>query len=134
MQSSLSRQLIARLAQAAGQPGGGGQPSDQATPDATGAQLGAQFSQLAGADPNMMLKAAQQVKAMMVAIFGRTAFSMPEAARHAGQANKSIDAMIKSLQEGAAAQMATAPIANSAALPNPSDMGGMGGQDQGMGL
>lgn len=127
-QSMMARQLIARLAGAAP----GGDPGQQASPDATGAQLGAQFSQLAGADPNMMLKAAQQLKAMLVAIFQRTAFTMPEAARHAGQANKSIDAMIKSLQDGAAAQMATAPIANSSALPNPGDMGGS--PDQGLSL
>lgn len=118
MQASLSRQLIQRLAQASGQ----GDPGAQASPDAAGAQLGAQFSQLSGADPNMMLKASQQLKAMLVAIIQRTAFTMPEAARHAGQGMKAIDSMIKSLQEGAAAQMATSPIANTAALPGPGDM------------
>lgn len=128
-QASLSRQLIARLAAASGASGGATPPGAAATPDAAGAQLGAQFSQLSGADPNLMLKAAQQIKAMLVATIQRTAFTMPEAARHAGQAMKAIDAMIKALQEGAAAQMATSPIANSAALPDMS-----GGADQGMGL
>src|ERR1700680_4063676 len=92
VQASMARQLVQRLAQ-----GQGG-----AQPDAAGAQLAAQFSQLQGADPQMLLKAAQQLKAMLVAIFARTSFTIPEAARHAGTAQKSIDSMIKALEQGAA--------------------------------
>lgn len=130
VQAALSRQLIQRLASS----GQGGDPASQSTPDAVGSQLSAQFSQLAGADPNLLLKAAQQIKQMMVAINTRTAFTMPEASRHAGQAMKGIDAMIKSLSEGAAAQAAASPIVNQAALPQSGDMGGGMSQDQGLGI
>ena len=106
----MARQLVQRLAQ---QQGG-------ASPDAAGQQLGAQFAQLQGADPTMLLKAANDLKSMLLAIDVRTAFSVPEASRHAGQARKSIDAMIKALEQGAATQQTVRPpIANNAGLPNP---------------
>lgn len=131
VQASLSRQLIQRLAQSQMQ--GGGQPaSASSTPDAVGQQLSSQFSQLAGADPNLLLKASQQLKQMLVAIFQRTAFTMPEASRHAGQASKAIDSMIKVLSDGVAAQAAASPIVNSAALPQTGDMGSS--PDQGLGI
>lgn len=120
----MARQLVQRLAQ-----GQGG-----ASPDAAGSQLASQFSQLQGADPQMLLKAAQQLKAMLLAIDVRTAFTVPEASRHAGQARKSIDAMIKALEQGAATQQAVRPpIANNAGLPNPQPMPGEGGMPQGEG-
>ena len=78
----------------------------------------------------MLLKAAQQVKSMLLAIDVRTAFTVPEASRHAGQARKSIDSMIKALEQGAATQNAVQPpIANNAAMPNP-QMSPGGGEPQ----
>ena len=118
VQGMMARQLVERLAKSGGQQG--------ASPDAAGEQLGAQFSQLQGADPQMLLKAAQQVKSMLVAIDVRTAFAVPEASRHAGQARKSIDAMIKALEQGAATQQTVRPIANQAAMPNPQQNPGGG--------
>jgi hypothetical protein len=79
----------------------------------------------------MLLKAAQQVKSMLLAIDVRTAFVVPEASRHAGTARKSIDSMIKALEQASATQQsvrppggagagpAAPPIANNAAMPNP---------------
>lgn len=118
----MARQLVERLAQNKG----------GAEPDAAGQQLSAQFSQLQGADPQMLLKAAQQLKSMLLAIDVRTAFTVPEASRHAGQARKSIDAMIKALEQGAATQATVRPpIANNAAMPNPQPQQMPGGGPQG---
>ncbi len=119
----LQRQLIERLAQR-----GSGEASK---PDAAGDQLSQQFSQLAGADPQMMLKALTQIKTMMVAIYARTAFQVPEASRHVSQAQKSIDAAMKALQSAAATvNTVQPPISNNAALPNPAQNPG-GGEPQG---
>jgi hypothetical protein len=134
-----ARSLVERLAQGAGggpdQPGAGG-------PDAAGGQLSQQLSELKGADPQLMQKATEQIKAMLLAIQVRTAFQVPEAARHAAQAQKSIDGMLKALQQAtAAANTIQAPIVNQAGvsapslgpvagpqqLPPPGGMGGSGG-------
>lgn len=109
-------QLIKRLAGGAG-----------ATPDAAGQQLSSQFSELNNADPAMGSNAAKQIKSMLVAMVGKYAFEVPEASRHAAQALKSIDAMIKALEQGAATQKTigggqrqqTPGIQNNAGLPSP---------------
>lgn len=120
MQSSMARQLVQRLAQ-----GQGG-----AAPEAADSQLASQFSELQGADPNLLLKSAKQLKQMLVQIYVRTAFSIPEASRHAASAQKSLDAMIKALEQGAATQASVRPpIANNAAMPNPTQNPG-GGEPQ----
>lgn len=109
----LQRQLVERLAQM-----GGGAASQDAS---AGQQLSQQFSQLQGADPQMGLKALDQVKTMMVALYPKFAFEVPQAARHIAQAQKSIDAAMAELQKAAATvNTVRPPITNGAALPNPS--------------
>lgn len=123
VRAMMARQLIQRMAQ------GQGGANDQAM----GAQLDGQFSQLQGADPQFMLKALNQIKMMMVPLFGRAAFAVPEVSRHIAQAQKSVDAAIKAAEQGAATQQSVRPIiVNNAAMPNPvQNPGGgepMGGQ------
>jgi len=118
-----ARQMVERLAKQG--PGQGG-----ASPDASGQQVSQQLSELKGADPQLLSKAAEQMKAMALAIQVRTAFQVPEAARHFAQAQKSIDAGIKALQQAAAtANTVSSPIVNNAGM-NPAQPGG-GGGDQG---
>lgn len=110
VRAMMARQLIQRMAQ-----GQGG-----ANEQGMGAQLGSQFSQLQGADPQFMLKALNQIKVMMVPLYGRAAFAVPEVSRHIAQAQKSVDAAIKAAEQGAATQKSVQPqIANNAAMPNP---------------
>ena len=105
-----ARQLVERLAQR-------GAPQGGASPDAAGQQLSQQLSELKGADPQLLLKAAEQMKAMALAIQVRTAFQVPEAGRHMAQAQKSLDAAIKALQQASAtANTASSPIVNNAGM------------------
>jgi hypothetical protein len=120
-----AQQLVSQLAQRGPAQGG-------ASPDAAGQQLSQQMSELNGADPQMMLKAAEQMKAMALAIQVRVAFQVPEAARHMAQAQKSLDAAIKSLQQAAAtSNTVSQPIVNQAGMPptgqqpNPANSEGM---------
>lgn len=112
----MARQLVQALAnQGPGAAGGmaGPDPNDQA-----GQQLSTQFSELQNADPQFMLRALQQVKAMQVSLYPRAAFQIPEAARHIAQAQKSIDSAIKAVEQAAATQNAIRPgIANRASIP-----------------
>ena len=109
VRAMMARQLIQRMAQ------GGG-----ATDQSMGQQLGGQFAQLQGADPQFMLKALNQIKVMMVPLYGRAAFAVPEVSRHIATAQKSIDAAIKAAEQGAATQQSVRPpIVNNAAMPNP---------------
>ena len=106
--------MVARLAQM------GGAKQGANSPDAAGQQLSQQLSELKGADPQLLTKAGEQVKAMLLAIQVRTAFQVPEAARHAAQAQKSIDGMLKALQQASAtANTVSSPIVNNAGMtPN----------------
>ena len=94
-----ARAMVERLAQQ----GGPQQPDTPSGPDAAGGQLSQQLSELKGADPQLMQKATEQIKAMLLAIQVRTAFQVPAAARHAAQAQKSIDGMLKALTQATAA-------------------------------
>lgn len=128
VRAMMARQLIARMA------GGQGGANDQSM----GAQLGGQFAQLQGADPQFMLKALNQIKMMMVPLYGRAAFAVPEVSRHIAQAQKSVDAAIKAAEQGAATQQSVRPqIVNNAAMPNPVQGPGggepMGGGSEGGG-
>jgi hypothetical protein len=109
MKSMMAQQMVKRLA-THGQEG-----SD---PSAAGRQLSEQMSQLSGADPKMLSKAMEQVKSMLVAIYTKTAFQVPEAARHAAQAQKSVDAAIKALEQASATEQTVAPIVNQAGMSN----------------
>ena len=102
--------MVQRLAKMQPQGGAG-------TPDAAGQQLSQQMSELKGADPQMLVKAAEQMKAMATAIYVRTAFQVPGAARHIAQATKSLDAAIKELQQATAtANTVSSPIVNNAGM------------------
>lgn len=118
-----AKQLVERLAKQ----GGGG---DAGTPGAAGQQLSQQLSELQGADPQMLLKGVEQMKAMSVAIYARVAFQVPEAARHIAQSTKSLDAALKALQQASAtANTVSSPIVNNAGM-SPTQQGGE--QSEGM--
>lgn len=119
-----ARQMVEQLAKRGGPSQGG------TSPDASGQQLSQQLSELKGADPSLLTKAAEQMKAMALAIQVRTAFQVPEAARHMAQAQKSLDAAIKALQQAAAtANTVSSPIVNNAGInpQQPQQPGGPGG-------
>lgn len=117
--------MVERLAKQGSAQGG-------ASPDASGQQLSQQLSELKGADPQLLVKAAEQIKSMSLAIQVRTAFQVPEAARHMAQVQKSIDAAIKSLQQAAAtANTVSSPIVNNAGM-NPTQPGGETSGSEGM--
>jgi hypothetical protein len=123
-----ARQLIERIAQRGqgGQGGPGGQPGapGAGSPDAAGQQLSQQMSELKGADPQLLVKAAEQMKAMSLAIQVRTAFQVPGASRHFAKAIDAINSGIKELQQAAAtANTVSSPIVNSAGM-NPTQPSG----------
>jgi len=117
-------QMISQLAkQAPGQGGSGGAGS----PDAAGRQLSQQMAELQGADPQLLVKAGEQVKAMLGALYTKTMFQVPGASRQAAKAVAAVDAMLKELQQAAATvNTVNSPIVNSAGMP-PTQMGGPGG-------
>jgi hypothetical protein len=129
-------QMVQRLAKMGPQSGGAGGAGGAASPDAAGQQMSQQLSELKGADPQMLVKAAEQMKAMATAIYVRTSFQVPEAARHIAQATKSLDAAIKALQQASAtANTVSSPIVNNAGMsPTQPQPGGQpdGGGAEGM--
>lgn len=126
-----ARQMVEQLAKRGPAQGG-------ATPDAAGQQLSQQLSELKGADPQLLQKAAEQMKAMALAIQVRTAFQVPGASRQFAKAITAIDAGIKELQQASAtANTVSSPIVNQAGMsPNqPQPSGGPpspGGGPEGM--
>ena len=123
VQGMQARQLVEQMAKRGGPSEGG------ASPQASGQQLSQQLSELKGADPTLLVKAAEQMKAMATAIYVRTSFQVPEAARHIAQATKSLDAAIKALQQASAtASTVSSPIVNQAGMsPNQPQPGGQPG-------
>ena len=97
-------------------------------PSPAGQQLSQQLSELQGADPEAMMKSLSQVKALLVSLYPRAAFTIPEVARELAQATKYLDNAIEKTKKAAETAAAVTPIANNAAIPNPS------GAEQGMGL
>lgn len=112
VQALQARSMVDRLSQLAPQQGG-------ASPDAAGMQLSSQMSQLKGADPNLMTKAGEMIKSMLMAMQFRMAFVTPEAARHAMMAQKSLDSMLEALKKASAVTNTVAPIANNAGMTPP---------------
>ena len=111
----MAAQLVNRLA-TRGRPGGGA--AGMASPDEAGEQVQSQFSQLQGADPEMVTKMLQKIKQLLVVLYNQTVFQVPEAARHISGAQKEIDQGLKAIQQAAATLNAVRPqIANNAALP-----------------
>jgi hypothetical protein len=133
----MARQMVERLAKQGGAPGqGGGAAAGPAAPDAAGQQLSQQLSELKGADPQLLVKAAEQLKSMALAIQVRTAFQVPGASRHFAKVGPAIDAGIKELQQAAATvNTVSSPIVNQAGLSPTQPMGGPGpsnGSQEGM--
>jgi hypothetical protein len=83
-----------------------------------GPQIAAQLSELNGADPQMIQKMLNQIKSVMVALYPRSAFTLPGVARNLAQAQKYIDNAIKEAEQGVATQQSVQPpIANGAGQP-----------------
>ena len=122
----LAQQMVKRLAggPASGQPPGGPQGPPGAgmggpgASEMAGQQVAAQLGELQGADPDMIMKMLNQVKSVMVALYPRSAFTLPGVARALAQAQKYVDQAIKEAEQGAAtAQAVQNPIANQAGQP-----------------
>ena len=114
VRSMLARQMVSRLADKGPQSN---------SPSGAGQQLSEQMSQLQGADPQMMSKALNQVKVMLVALYPKSAFQIPDAAKHISQAQKSVDAALKAMEQASATQQAVNPIVNQAGLSSPNAAG-----------
>ena len=89
----------------------------QANPSA-GQQISQQLGELQGADPGSMLKILQQVKSMLVALYPRSAFTVPGVARNVAQAMKYMDNGIKEAEQAAATASTVKPpqIANNTGI------------------
>ncbi len=119
----MARQLLQKLAGGGapggppqGPPGPGGAAAMQANPSA-GQQISSQLAELQGADPGSMLKILQQVKSMLVALYPRSAFTVPGVARNVAQAMKYMDNGIKEAEQAAAtASTVKPPIANNTGI------------------
>jgi len=134
----MARQLISKMAGAGGGapagPGGpmppppemmGGQgspgPGPNTPPTApAGLQLSQQLTELQGADPDAMVKSLTSMKGMAVSLYTRAAFTMPGVTRNLANVVKYLDNSIQEAEKAAATTSAAGPIANNAAIPNPS--------------
>lgn len=137
----MARQLLSRLAGGGAPgpqgppqpPGPGGAASMNANPpSAAGQQISQQLAELQGADPQSTLKLLQQVKSILVALYPRTAFTIPGVARNVAQSQKYIDNAIKEAEQAAAtASTVQSPIANNTGItPQSPERGGTPGLQQ----
>ena len=106
-------------------PPGGGGPSAGGTgapgsPPPAGMQLSQQLAELQGADPDAIIKSLTQMKSMAVQHYTRAAFTMPGVTRNLAQVVKYLDNSIQEAEKAAATTAAAGPIANNAAIQNPS--------------
>ena len=99
--------------------GGPGAPGSPPMPPA-GLQLSQQLAELQGADPDAIVKSLTQMKSMAVQHYTRAAFTMPGVTRNLAQVVKYLDNSIQEAEKAAAATSAAGPIANKAAIQNPS--------------
>lgn len=132
--SIMARQLVQKLAGGGAPPPQGGPPQAaamNANPSSSaGQQISQQLAELQGADPGSTLKILQQMKSMAVAMYPRTAFTIPGVARNIAQAQKYLDNAIKEAEQAAAtASTVKPPIANSTGItpqqPNQSGLPGL---------
>ena len=100
-----------------GSPGPG--PNTPPTAPA-GLQLSQQLTELQGADPDAMVKSLTSMKGMAVSLYTRAAFTMPGVTRNLANVVKYLDNSIQEAEKAAATTSAAGPIANNAAIPNPS--------------
>jgi hypothetical protein len=111
-----------------GQAGPGAMPPPGAGPGGPGAppmppagmQLSQQLAELQGADPDAIIKSLTQMKSMAVQHYTRAAFTMPGVTRNLAQVVKYLDNSIQEAEKAAATTAAAGPIANNAAIQNPS--------------
>jgi hypothetical protein len=83
-------------------------------------QLSQQLAELQGADPDAIIKSLTQMKSMAVQHYTRAAFTMPGVTRNLAQVVKFLDNSIQEAEKAAATTAAAGPIANNAAIQNPS--------------
>lgn len=124
--AAMAQMLMQKLAGGGAPPQGPPQQGPQ--PSAAGQQIASQLSELQGADPQSTLKILMQIKSQLVAIYPRTAFTMPGVANNVAATMKSLDRAIEDAKKGAATEQAVSPIANNAGQPQ------QGPTDQGNGL
>lgn len=129
----MARQLVQRLAGGGAPPAAGG--AAMGAPDApsmAGQQISAQLAELQGADPQSTLKILMQIKSQLVAIYPRTAFTMPGVANNVAATMKSLDRAIEDAKKAASTAQTVAPIANQAGQPQtgPEPANGMPGLQQ----
>ena len=105
-----------------GGPGGPSGPSAPTTP--AGLQLSQQLSELQNADPDAMVKSLTSIKSVAVSLYTRAAFTLPGVTRNLAQVVKYLDNSIQEAEKAAATTAAAGPIANNAAIPNPTGQQG----------
>lgn len=133
----MARQLIGKIAGAGGAPGGpagplpgaGPSPAPGPGPDSppttpAGLQLSQQLAELQNADPDAMVKSLASIKSVAVSLYTRAAFTLPGVTRNLAQVVKYLDNSIHEAEKAAATTAAAGPIANNAAIPNPSGQNG----------
>jgi hypothetical protein len=67
-----------------------------------------------------MVKSLTSMKGMAVSLYTRAAFTMPGVTRNLANVVKYLDNSIQEAEKAAATTSAAGPIANNAAIPNPS--------------
>ena len=102
----------------ASSPSGPSPNSPPTTP--AGLQLSQQLAELQGADPDAIVKGLASMKSMAVQYYTRAAFTMPGVTRNLANVVKYLDNAIQEAEKAAATTSAAGPIANNAAIPNPS--------------
>jgi len=100
--------------------GGTGAPGSSPPMPPAGMQLSQQLAELQGADPDAIIKSLTQMKSMAVQHYTRAAFTMPGVTRNLAQVVKYLDNSIQEAEKAAATTAAAGPIANNAAIQNPS--------------
>ncbi len=115
--------------------GPGGAAAMQANPSSSaGQQISQQLGELQGADPGSMVKILQQMKQMSVALYPRSAFSIPGVARNLAQMMKYLDNAIKEAEQASATASTVKPpaIANNTGITpqGPDQSGSLPGLQQ----
>ena len=100
--------------------GGTGAPGSSPPMPPAGMQLSQQLAELQGADPDAIVKSLTQMKSMAVQHYTRAAVTMPGVTRNLAQVVKYLDNSIQEAEKAAATTAAAGPIANNAAIQNPS--------------
>ena len=115
--AAMAQMLMQKLAGGGAPPQGMGAPPQGPQPSPAGQQIASQLSELQGADPQSTLKILMQIKSQLVAIYPRTAFTMPGVANNVAATMKSLDRAIEDAKKGAAVEQTVSPIANNAGQP-----------------